>query len=96
MKLWIDDWREPPDDTWVWVTNSDQAVAKLMSGDVVEVSFDNDLGLSSLEGWRILDWLELEIENGNVPMPTEMRVHSYNPVACDRMKATIARIRGTG
>lgn len=52
LKLWIDDIREPPDDTWDWVATSEAAIAllKFFSDEGMlwcpreAISFDHDLG----------------------------------------------------
>lgn len=47
MKLWVDDLRPPPDDTWVWSKTSQNAIDTLMLaglGEITEISLDHDLG----------------------------------------------------
>ena len=50
-----------------------------------EISCDNDLGEGRVEGYKLLDWLELT--NRNYPI----HIHSANPVAAQRMRCTIER-----
>lgn len=54
MKLWHDDIRKPPDESWVWArTNREAIMALLMAwGEHVEVeacSLDHDLGLEGAD-----------------------------------------------
>lgn len=95
VKLWVDDERRPEDwigpeyreHGWVWATSYDEAVRVLETGFVKAVSLDNDMGLSSLEGYKIVHWM---IENDT--WPTEKpKVHSANPVANKRMRDDINR-----
>jgi len=44
MKVWLDDLRPTPDDTWTAVTTPAAAIALLKSGKVEVISFDHDLG----------------------------------------------------
>lgn len=44
VKLWLDDVRPPPDDTWTWATTAEQARGILLRSNVVEASLDHDLG----------------------------------------------------
>ena len=50
-----------------------------------EISCDNDLGEGRVEGYKLLDWLELT--NRNYPI----HIHSANPVAAQRMRRIIER-----
>lgn len=59
MKLWVDDIRPAPDDTWVWARTNDVArsiltIARNSAGTEVEnlmteVSLDHDMGLHDLD-----------------------------------------------
>jgi len=90
MKIWHDDIRRPPDDTWTWARTNEAAIALLEANSVVEISMDNDLGLHDLdpdaelaiyqagpldEGWKLAVWM---VANGKVP--ETVRVHSLNNV----------------
>ena len=52
---------------------------------IEEISCDNDLGENETEGYKLLDWLEAT--GRNYPI----HIHSANPVAVARMRATIER-----
>lgn len=45
MKLWFDDIRRPPDDTWFWARTIEDAKLIVNSHDIQEASLDHDLGL---------------------------------------------------
>ena len=92
MKLFIDDVRNPPDSSWVIARNGSVALECLLTGTVVEISFDNDLGLDSIEGWQIANWLEEKCFYGTLQVPERMVVHSANPPAKRRIEATIEAI----
>jgi hypothetical protein len=87
VKLWLDDLRTPPDETWVWVETVDDAIALMESGEVAQASLDHDLGDGIPEGRKLVLWMaEHQI------WPTEMiSVHSANPVGADHMAALIER-----
>lgn len=45
-RLWLDDIRTPPDDTWTWIKSVAQAKIALLEGQVENASLDHDLGLA--------------------------------------------------
>ncbi len=94
MKLFIDDLRDAPDDTWTVARNASDAKEFLCGGQVTSVSFDNDLGLESEEGWEIANWLEVRIRAREVPMIQHFNVHSANPPAARRIWNTLNAIAG--
>lgn len=93
LKLWIDDIRNPPDETWEWVTTSDAAIAvlKLFASEGLNwvereaISFDHDLGGDDTSRPVVL-WM---IEN-NFKFKT-YAVHSANPVGVDWLRGMIQR-----
>ncbi len=46
MKIWLDDVRTPPDDTWIWCKNAFYCLGSIIANcDKIEkISFDHDLG----------------------------------------------------
>lgn len=56
MKLWLDDVRQPPDETWEWARTNEAAMAFLRTGTVTECSLDHDLGLNELGIEETDDW----------------------------------------
>ncbi len=98
-KLWIDDLRDPPDETWEVVRTAHRAICLLEDNEYEEVSFDNDLGYESLygnkmlEGRNILGWLRNRQANG-LYVPPELKVHTSNPDASQAMENDIQRMIG--
>lgn len=94
MRLWYDDIRRPPDDTWVWARTNGAAMQRLLDEPCEEISFDHDMGLHhhdpdevdadlrvAEDAWRYEDGAELArwmVKREIVP-PT-VRIHSFNPV----------------
>jgi hypothetical protein len=80
------------------VRTPEAAIELLQSGEVEELSLDHDLGLDVGEnertGYDVLLWIEKRIGTGakafHLP---ELRVHSANPPAHDRMDRAISAIR---
>jgi hypothetical protein len=89
MKLWLDDLRPPPDDSWHWCTTV--AAAKIICFDhlITEASLDNDLGEGQEEGRRLVLWL---CENPEL-WPEEVTVHSANLPAGEYMRGMIDRYK---
>jgi hypothetical protein len=75
-RLWVDDLREPPDDTWIWSKTSTNTIDTLMlsaPGEITEISLDHDLGGEDTARPVVL-WM---CEN-NV-WPARVHVHTANP-----------------
>lgn len=97
MRLWHDDIRRPPDDSWTWARTNQEAMSFLEAGGVSECSLDHDLGLERADpdvpdadlqhGWDpVNDGLGLVrwmIEHDLVP--GLVTIHSWNPVGARRM-----------
>lgn len=98
-KLFIDDLRDPPDDTWEVVRTAHRALVLLEDNEYEEVSFDNDLGYDSLygnkmlEGRNILGWLIARQEAGHY-VPPIMHIHTANCDASQAMELDIAAMEG--
>lgn len=90
VKLWIDDMRPAPDDTWDVATTSQYATkniyAALYAGmPYREISFDHDLGMDSEhDAWWVADNLERLAYMDDHPRIT-WHVHSGNPVGKKRI-----------
>lgn len=100
MKLWVDDVRPAPDNTYTHVYSVDKAkssieyneylasVFNLAIYEVQLIDIDHDAGEYASEGGdyiKLLDWLE---ETGrNYPI----RIHSMNPVGVENMRRIIQR-----
>lgn len=92
MRLWIDDVREPPDDSWLWAESSAHALAYFEyhrhSGDpCVEISFDHDLGGDDT-AMPVAKRIEQLAYHAAIP-PLMWRVHSANPVGRKNIEAAM-------
>jgi len=92
VKLWLDDVRTPPDESWTWVKTVEEAIALMNSGEVVEASLDHDLGQDDQgaqlqEGRTLVYWM---VENDCWPSES-ITVHSANVVGVDYMVGMIQR-----
>lgn len=98
VKIWHDDIRRPPDDTWTWARTNDAAIAVLMAREVHEISLDHDLGLHGEDpdapaaelgrsqaeqtGYHLAQWM-----CHHRLLPAKITIHSWNPVGAARMAA---------
>jgi hypothetical protein len=87
MKIWLDDCREAPDNTWFIARTIEVVKEQLELRRVTCLSLDNDLGLGEEEGYRLVTWM---VETGLWPQH-ECLVHSRNSVAAQRMQEEIAQ-----
>lgn len=91
-KLWLDDVRHPPDETWVWVKTSSEAIKELLAGiysggDYREISFDHDLGGND-DGYRVAAFIEEYAQNDYMSR-LKWYIHSANPVGRMRIQAAL-------
>lgn len=93
IKIWVDDIRLPPDDSWVHSKSVNLTKARIQTyekkGMEIEIiSLDHDAGDYACLGGdyiKVLDWLE---ETGrNIPI----HIHTMNPVSRQNMEAIIKR-----
>jgi hypothetical protein len=103
MKLWHDDIRRPPDDSWTWARTNDEAKEVLKSNRVTECSLDHDLGLHMYDpdmqdadlqrGWDTendgLKLVRWMVERPEL-VPERITIHSWNPPGAARMAALLA------
>lgn len=87
MKLWVDDLRTPPDETWTWARSSDEAVLHLLMRPVEELSLDHDLGGDDTTRPVVL-WM---CEQG--VWPAIIHVHTANVVGREWLEGMIARYK---
>lgn len=90
MRIWLDDERTPPDDSWTWLKTIEAVKSLMCEGAVDVASLDNDLGEGLEEGRRLVLWMA----ESRIWPNKEIRVHSANPVACQYMAGMIARYSG--
>lgn len=94
MKIWLDDLRPTPDQTWTLVRTPKEAISLLESGEVQLISFDHDLGFDGereMTGYEVLLWVEEAVAVRGFK-PPEMRVHSANPPGHERLLKGIESI----
>lgn len=91
IKLWLDDFRLPPDDSWTHAYTAKEAIAILDSTDVDVVSLDFDLGEAERcgTGLDVARHLVALTKRGR-PMPRVVMLHTQNPVGRKRMLDEIA------
>lgn len=96
MKIWVDDIRTPPDDTWEWFKTSQEVINEFenakwynaVHGNKIGydiMSLDHDLGGDDTSR-RIVLWM-----CENEFWPDEVRVHSANPVGVEWLEGMIER-----
>jgi len=94
-KLWLDDVRKPPDDTWTWVKSYDEAVQAVEGQWFGIMSLDHDLGMEVAEemvsgivvarerekptGYDFACYIERRVHMGDMLPPMVMVSHSANP-----------------
>lgn len=104
MKLWLDDLRTPPDDSWTWVKTPAEAYAALSTGTVEIASLDHDLGIDPVL-WE--DYTTGKVSEDDAEMtgyqvalwmaehdvwPTEaIYCHSANPVGVKNITGVVDR-----
>ena len=93
-KLWVDDERPIPDDSWDRAYSFHEAVLKLELLQYAEVSLDHDLasfyGNTEMTGYDIVKWLVQRKMDG-LYVPFSCKVHSANPIGVVNMQHLIDR-----
>ena len=97
MKIWVDDIRTPPDETWRWAKTSAEAIRWLTNSKIVNwrpgwggieiMSLDHDLGGDDTSRPIVLWMCENDF------WPVEVRVHSANPVGVEWLEGMIKRYK---
>lgn len=88
IRLWLDDERPAPEG-WLAVRTAAEAIERLLTGAVIEVSLDHDLGEPSAgTGYEVACLIERAAAEGRLG-PLCWRVHSANPVGRARMEAAL-------
>jgi len=92
MKLWIDDVRLPPDDSWeLYASNFNDARVMLVEfrTQITHVSFDHDLG-ERLTGYDIAKFIEYGAYLGVMP-PFTWTIHSDNPAGAKKIRMAMVK-----
>lgn len=88
IRLWLDDERAAPDG-WQHVRTASEAILRLLTGQVAEISLDHDLGEPSAgTGYDVACAIEKLAAEGRLPMLT-WSVHSANPVGRRKIQAAL-------
>ena len=91
MKIYLDDERDTPDG-WERVYWPDEAIELLESGNVSEISLDHDLGDDERgTGYDVVLWIEEAVATREF-VPPDIKVHSANSSAREKMERGIAAI----
>lgn len=83
MKLWLDDERPVPDETWTAAYTAKEAMLLASQHDIVEASLDHD----GCDGMDFVEWM---VKTRRWPQ-TKPRVHSSNFWGGGRMRQLIER-----
>lgn len=90
-KLWLDDERTPPDETWTWARSSSEA-KQLVNGKGIpdRMDLDHDLGEEDT-GMVFLKWLIKQDLDGKVSIRDcgDVHYHSQNPVGVENMQGLL-------
>lgn len=95
MKLWIDDFRDAPDDSWVEARKVDQAIRLLAMYNAVEISLDHDIeNRPDDETFKAVAYFIGEKHSqtrfyGHAVMaaaPPKVTIHSDNPAGAKEMQ----------
>jgi hypothetical protein len=105
MKLFIDDLRNPPDDTWTIARTGQEAIVEI-GKDIISwtlfeeprieiISFDHDLADTNtpeVTGYTVLQYIE-ELVYTSEYKPPALLIHSANPVGRKNMQRCIESIQ---
>lgn len=89
-RIWIDDERAPPNDSWKWAKTSNVAIELLCDYDPEQISFDHDLGGNDTT-MKVVDYIEKWAEAGLIDK-FSWTVHSMNPVGRENIIRAMNRI----
>ena len=96
MKVFLDDIREAPDSSWTVVRSYEDAISLVEKekNNIELMSFDHDLGdminLPEKTGYDVLLYI-VQMKFDGKAVPQKYKVHSANPVGCERMQGVIDR-----
>lgn len=93
MKLWLDDVRPAPDETWTHAETAEEAIELIKTGRVTQVSLDHDLGIARKTGYDVACFIEAMAHTGQIPPIKKFAVHSANPVGRERMVQALRSAR---
>ncbi len=95
MKIFLDDLRNPPDDSWILVREVPEVIRllKRYPERITDISLDHDLGDDvEYTGYDVLLYIEEEVfYNTFTPVPN-IQLHTDNASARIKMKAAVQKI----
>lgn len=92
LKLFVDDIRDPLDNTWIIIRDFDVAIELLSKSNVDLISLDHDLSECKKTGYDIIKWIEEKTFKDISYLPPKIIVHSANPVGKNNIEVTIKSI----
>lgn len=87
MKIWLDDLRPPPDNSWTVCKTAAEAFSKIMSNEIECISFDHDLGSTDPDktGYHVACLIEKLAFAGLIER-LSYYIHSANPVGRENIR----------
>ena len=93
MKIYLDDTRQVPDESWTLTKTVKETIKHLIQGEVEEISLDHDLGDEENEtGYDVLLWIEEKVYLAGYIPPQTIRIHTMNNVARKKMEQALNSI----
>ena len=93
MKIWLDDIRDAPDESWTVMRTYQECSDEIMFtlDDITDISLDHDLG-EEKTGYDIAKLIEELVQGDYNYFPPNLSVHSDNPVGRANILAAIKNI----
>lgn len=94
MKLYLDDERNAPDDSWTVVRNYQECVRILRRDwyEITEISLDHDLGDKYFNGYKVLLVMEGRVEEEGETYVPKIHIHTANASAKSKMLQAVENI----
>ena len=92
MKLYLDDTRPVPDNSWTLTKTAQETIQYLISTNVEEISLDHDLGDGNGTGYDVLFWIEEQVYTTDYIPPKIINIHTANVVARKKMEQSLNSI----
>ena len=96
IPIFLDDIRDPPNKEWMVARTATHAYYTILGacqwGEKIILSLDHDLGGGTPTGYDLLNWIERDIQKGDLHPKIFFEIHSANPVGRDNMKRAIREI----
>ena len=92
IKLFIDDIRDPLDNSWVIIRDPEIAINIISTTSIDVISLDHDLGEGKKTGYDIIKRIEEKCYKDNSFIPPKISIHSANPVGRANIEAALKSI----